>query len=135
MKQLNNIQSAIWLLGGLMMVAGVGCFVLMWHQPIVCWVYFLGASMFSSMQLMQTYEGPDPTIRRLKRLQSVAGLCFVLAGMLMADNVYMFFRPLFSNSIDYITYVFNKWVVLLLVAAVIEVYTVHRLDHELRKKN
>ncbi len=135
MKQLNKIQSAVYLIGGLLMVIGVGCFVLMWQQPIVCWVYFVGASLFSSMQLMQTYEGNDPTIKRLKRLQSVAGLCFVLSGMLMADNAYMFFRPLFANVVDYINYVYNKWVVLLLVAAIIEVYTVHRLDHELRKKN
>ncbi len=134
MRQLSRVQAAVYLAGGALMVIGVGCFVLMWHQSIVCWIYFLGASLFSSMQLMQTYDGPDATIKRLKRLQSVAGLLFVLSGMLMADNAYMFFRPLFSNVVDYITYVYNKWVVLLLIAAIIEVYTVHRLDHELRKK-
>ncbi len=134
MRQLSRVQTAVYIAGGVLMVIGVGGFVLMWHQPVVCWIYFLGAAMFSSMQLMQTYDGADATIKRLKRLQSVAGLLFVLAGMLMADNAYMFFRPLFSNVVDYITYVYNKWVVLLLIAAIIEVYTVHRLDHELRKK-
>ncbi len=134
MKQLSNFQSALYLLGGLLMVAGVGCFVFLWHQRVACWAYFLGAALFSSMQLLQTYEGIDPTIKRLKRLQSFAGLLFVLAGMLMVDNVYQFFRPLFSNSIDYINYLYNKWVLLLLCAALIEVYTTHRLDSKLRKK-
>jgi len=42
---------------------------------------------------------------------------------------------MFSNMTDYINYVFNKWVILLLIAAILEVYTVHRLDRELSKKN
>ena len=33
----------------------------------------------------------------------------------------------------YIEYVYNKWVVLLLIAAILEVYTTHRLDSELKK--
>lgn len=117
------------------MVIGAGCFALMWQQQICCWVYLTGALMFTTMQLMQTYEGKDVTIKRLKRIQGIADLFFVFAGMLMVDHVFGFFRPLFSSSIDYVSYVFNKWVILLLIAAVMEVYTVHRLDHELSKKN
>lgn len=75
------------------------------------------------------------TIRRLKRIQGLADLLFVIAGILMCDNVHGFLRPMFSNMTDYINYVFNKWVILLLIAAILEVYTVHRLDRELSKKN
>ena len=85
--------------------------------------------------MMQDYEGTDLTIRRLKRIQSLADILFVLAGIVMADSTYGFFRPLFSNQEAYITYLYNKWVVLLLIAAILEIYTVHRIDHELSKKN
>lgn len=117
------------------MVIGAGCFALMWQQRLTCWVFLLGALMFTTMQAMQAYEGNDLTIRRLKRIQGFAGLMFILAAILMVDNAYGFFRPLFSNIVDYVNYIFNKWVILLLVAAILEVYTVHRIDHELSKKN
>ena len=41
------------------MVIGAGCFVFMWQQQIVCWVFLLGAFMFALMQMMQAYEGKE----------------------------------------------------------------------------
>lgn len=117
------------------MVVGAGCFAFMWQQQIMCWVFLVGALLFSSMQFAQSYSGNSLVIKRLKRIQGLAGVLFVAAGILMVDNVLGFLRPLFSNPYHYIDYVFNKWVVLLLIAAVVEVYTVHRIDHELSKKN
>ncbi|EFA43948.1 hypothetical protein HMPREF0645_1666 [Hallella bergensis DSM 17361] len=135
MKQLNKLQSLLFIIGGILMVVGAGCFALIWQQSIACWVFLAGALLFTTMQILQSYEGRDITIRRLKRIQGLADILFLLAGMLMADKVYGFFRPLFSNMVDYTNYLFNKWVVVLLIAAILEVYTVHRLDHELSKKN
>lgn len=135
MKQLSRIQSVIFLAGGALMVIGAGCFVFLWRQQVACWVFLVGALLFAVMQMMQSYEGRDLTLGRLKRIQGLAGILFVIAGILMADHVFGFFRPLFSNMMDYITYVANKWVVVLLIAAILEVYTVHRIDHELSKKN
>ncbi len=135
MKQLNKIQSGLFLLGGLLMVAGAGCFVFLWQQTIVCWIFLIGATLFSSMQSIQTYDGPDQTIRRLKRLRDFASLLFVISGLLMVDSAFHLSQSLFSNVVDYFTYVYNKWIVALLAAAIIEVYTVHRLDHELSKKS
>ena len=90
------------------------------------------------MQMMQTYEGNDPTIKRLKRIQSIADIFFILSGMLMVDTVYHVLVSLFDSNMSagyytYIEYVYNKWVVLLLIAAILEVYTTHRLDSELKK--
>lgn len=140
MKQLNRIQSAIFLIGGLLMVAGVACCVLMVIPTIMCWVYLLGAVMFATMQVSQLYEGNELVVRRLKKLQNLSDLLFVLAGVLLADTVYAgtchsFFKSMFSNQEAYITYLYNKWVILLLIAAILEVYTSHRIDHELSKKN
>lgn len=123
------------MLGGIMMVAGAGCYVLMWQQKITGWVFLVGALFFSSIQLMQAYEGNSITVKRLKRIQSLADLLFIISGLLMVNDVFGFFRPMFANQIDYINYIYNKWVVLLLIAALLEVYTVHRIDNELSKKD
>lgn len=135
MKKLNRTQILLFLLGGALMVISVGCYVFLWQQRIMCWIFLIGASLFACMQLMQTYEGTDPTVKRLKRIQALADILFVVAGILLVDNVYFFFRPLFANIEYYLTYLFNKWVIVLLIAAVLEVYTAHRIDHELSKKN
>ena len=135
MRQLNRVQTVIFLLGGLRMVAGAGCYVMMWQQRVVCWIFLVGSVMFSLMQTMQVYTGTELVLRRLKNIQGLASLLFVISGVLMADSAYGFFRPMFDNIADYIEIVYNKWVVLLLVAALLEVYTTHRINNELSKKN
>ena len=135
MRQLNRVQSVIFLLGGMRMVAGAGCYVMMWQQRVVCWIFLVGSVMFSLMQTMQVYTGTELVLRRLKNIQGLASLLFVISGVLMADSAYGFFRPMFDNITDYIEIVYNKWVVLLLVAALLEVYTTHRINNELSKKN
>ena len=79
MKQLNKIQSVIFLLGGVLMVMGAGCYVAMWLRGIVCWVFLIGAVMFSLMQTMQIYTGTDTTLKRLKNIQGLASIFFVVA--------------------------------------------------------
>ena len=135
MRQLNRVQTVIFLLGGMRMVAGAGCYVMMWQQRVVCWIFLVGSVMFSLMQTMQVYTGTELVLRRLKNIQGLASLLFVISGVLMADSAYGFFRPMFDNIADYIEIVYNKWVVLLLVAALLEVYTTHRINNELSKKN
>lgn len=122
------------MLGGALMVIGAGCFVLMWQQKIVCWIFFLGAVLFTLMQSMQAYGGNSFVIKRLKNIQAMANLVFIISAVLMIDTTYQFFRPLFSNIVTYYQYVFNKWVPLLLLAAVLEIYTTHRIDSELKKE-
>ena len=62
---------------------------------------------------------------------TIADLVFIFSGILMVDNVYGFIRPAFSNANDYVTYLYNKWVVLLLIAAILEIYTMHRIEWEI----
>ena len=133
MKQLNRFQSILFAIGGMLMVIGAGCFAFVWQQRAVCWLYLVGATLFCLMQSMQTYEGTDFVVRRLKRIQAVASMFFMLAGILMVDTAYMFFRPLFNSSIAYIDFLYNKWVVLLLIAAFLEIYSMHRIDSEMKK--
>lgn len=139
MKQLNKIQASIFILGGVLMVIGAACFAFgfMIYPKMVLytsWLFLLGTVSFSVMQAMQLYEGPSQVIHRLKRIQTVADIFFVLSGISMVDTVYAFARSWFSNYETYITYFYNKWVVFLLVAALIELYTTHRISHELKKE-
>ena len=133
MKKLNKFQSVWFLFVGVLMVIGAGSFALMWQQPIVCWIYLIGSVLFTVMQSMQTYNGNNFVLKRLKRIQSVADICFILSALLMVDTAYLFFRPIFTDFLTYTQYVYNKWVVLLLIAAFLELYTTYRIDSEMKK--
>ena len=135
MKQLSKLQSIVFLLGGALMVVGVGSFVLLFYQSVSCWVFLAGAILFATVQLMQTFEGDNITIKRLKRIQDLSDILFIIAGILLVDTVYGFFRDFFSNYENYVTYLYNKWVIVLFLATLLELYTVHRIDYELSKKN
>ncbi|UEA63346.1 hypothetical protein LK429_01835 [Hoylesella buccalis] len=134
MKQLNKLQSLIFLTGGAMMVVGAGCFALIWQQKIACWIYLVGALMFGVMQMMQEYLGNNFIVKRLKRIMSLADIFFILSGFLMVDMVYRFLQSAFDNYLTYYNTIYNKWVVLLLIAAILEMYTMHRIEHELSKE-
>ncbi|WP_025882213.1 hypothetical protein [Segatella baroniae] len=133
MKELTLIQRIVFLVGGALMVVGAGTYVFMWHQQVFGWIFLLGAFLFSTVQFMQTYSGASMTVKRLKRIMNLANLLFVLAGLLMVDNAFGVLRPLFSDVTDYLNYVYNKWVLLLLIAALLELYTTHRISSELGK--
>jgi len=116
------------LVGGLLMVVGAGANVLFcsWAP----YVFAPGSLLFVAMQLRQRYEGRDFTIRRLRRIQIISDVLFLVAGLLMIANQSNFL-PL--DQLSYIKYVHNNWVVVLLVAAVLQLYTSHRITNELEK--
>jgi hypothetical protein len=134
MKQLNKLQSIIFLVGGVLMVIGAGCNVFMILTDIVPWVFLVGAVMFSMMQIHQHYDGNNFTIRRLRRIMLTADILFVLAGMLMIDTHYQLLRSYFSDYFVYYQYVYNKWVIMLLAGAILEMYSMHRISSELKKE-
>lgn len=128
MKQLNKWESYVMLLGGLLMVVGAGANVLFcsWAP----YVFAPGCLLFVAMQLRQRYEGKDFTIRRLRRIQIISDVLFLLAGLLMIANQSNF---LSIDQLSYVKYVHNNWVVVLLMAAVLQLYTSHRIASELDK--
>lgn len=141
MKQLSKIQSIILLVGATLMAVGACSFVVLrqgdvmnWAN-VMSWVYLVGALFFSAMQIQQKYEGNNFAIKRLRKIVFVSNVLFVLAGILMVDSVHQFLRPLFSSQYEYITYIYNKWVVLLMIAAILQLYTTHRISSELKKES
>ena len=135
MKQLSKLQSTLFLIGGVLMVVGAGCYAFLVAQQVVCWVYLVGALMFAWMQVSQTYEGQSTTIKRLKRIMTTADIFFVLSGLLMVDSAYQFMRYSFADVSTYFNLIYNKWVLMLLVAAILEIYTMHRIGSELKKES
>lgn len=128
MKQLSKWEAYLLMLGGLLMVVGAGANVLFcsWAP----YVFAPGALLFVAMQLRQRYEGREFTIRRLRRIQIISDFLFLVAGLLMMANQQNF---LGLDQLSYIKYVHNNWVVVLLVAAVLQLYTSHRIANELEK--
>ncbi len=132
MRQLSKWQTVTFLIGGLLMAVGAGCCAFQFRPQVFSWVFLLGAVMFVSMQAMQRYEGKNLAIDRLRKIQLFSGVCFVIAGLLMVDTCYLFLAR-FMSRITYVTYFYNKWVMLLLVGAILQMYTTHRISNELEK--
>ena len=128
MRQLSKTETIILLVGGLLMVVGAGGS--MFLQSWAAYIFAPGAVMFAAMQMRQSYDGNNFTIRRLRRIQLISDVLFLLAGLLMLANPSNFFG---INLLLYIKYVHNNWIVVLLVAAILQLYASHRIANELEK--
>ena len=89
-------------------------------------------------QMAQTYEGNNFVIRRLRRIMVIGDVCFIIAALLMIESNFRILFPYMATTIEgytsWVKYVYNNWVVALLIAAIIEMYTTHRIAHELNKE-
>lgn len=128
MRQLDKTENAIFLLGAIMMVIGSGaCVFGMSWAP---YVFGAGTMAYVLMQLKQKYEGKDLVLKRLRRMVIMSDVCLLLAAVLMfanMDNLFGF------DTLTYIKYIHNNWVVVLMVAAMLQLYTSHRISKELEK--
>lgn len=129
MRQLSKTENAIFLLGAVLMVIGAGSSVLIWKGAP--YVFALGALGFASMQMLQRYEGKNVVIRRLRRMMLLSDILFLVSALLMFASQGNF---LGLSHITYIEYVYNKWVVVLLIAALLQLYSMHRIGSELEKE-
>ncbi len=129
MRQLSSWESVVMLLGGILMVVGSGASVLL--QSWAPYVFAPGSVLFAAMQLRQSYDGRLFTIRRLRRIQLLSDMLFLVAALLMLANQSNF---LGLNQWTYVKYVHNNWIVVLLVAAMLQLYSSHRIANELEKE-
>ena len=129
MKQLNKWQNTIFVVSAFMMVLGAGAGLFRW--PYFPYVYSVGAIGYACMQLLQRYDGQNFVIRRLRRVMILSDVLLLFSGVLMfasQDNALGFDRYV------YLQYVNNNWVVILLVAAILQLYTTYRISSELEKE-
>ena len=134
MRQLSKLQSMLFLAGGALMVIGAGCFAFLFQQQVACWIYLVGAVVFAFLQVSESYDGNNLAIKRLKRIMTFADIMFVLSGLLMVENAHMFLKDAFGDLTTYLNAIYNKWVLALLVAAILEMYTMHRIASEIKKE-
>ena len=128
MRQLNKIENTILLFGAVMMVIGSGANI--FAQPWAPYVFGMGTVGYVLLQLKQKYEGSNVAIKRLRRMVIISDVCLLLAAVMMFANMDNLFR---LDAVTYIKYVHNNWVVVLLVAAMLQLYTSHRISKEILK--
>jgi hypothetical protein len=129
MKQLNNWQNAIFIVGSLLMLAGPVLSILKWmYFP---YIYAIGAIGYVSMQMLQRYEGSNLTIRRLRRIMLLSDILLLFVAVLMFASQG---NALGLDWIYYLNYVHNNWIVVLLIAAALQLYTSFRIGSELEKE-
>jgi len=129
MNRLNRVQTIIFLAGGLLMVAGAA--LGLFYPALAPYVFGVGAVGFTSMQMLQRYEGTNFTIRRLRRIMLLSDVLFLVAAVLMFASLG---NSLGIDHITYMQYVYHKWVPVLMIAAVLQLYATHRIDSELAKE-
>ena len=128
MRELNKTESAILVIGAVMMVIGSGANI--FAQSWAPYVFAMGTIGFVLMQLKQKYDGDNVAINRLRRMVIISDVCLLLAAVMMFANMDNLFR---LDAITYIKYVHNNWVVVLMVAAMLQLYTSHRISKEILK--
>ena len=119
----------IFLTGAMLMVIGAGASLVQWG--VAPYLFAVGAIAYTSMQMLQRYEGTNFVIRRLRRIMLLSDVLFLFTAVLMFANQG---NALGLDWIYYLNYVKNNWVVLLLLAAILQLYTTYRIDHELEKE-
>lgn len=129
MRQLSKWETRVLLAGGLLMVVGSGAYVLL--QAWAPYLFVVGAILFVAMQMRQRYEGSSFAVRRLRRMLLLSDALFLAAALLMVANQWNFLK---LDYLTYIKYVHNNWVIVLLVAAVLQLYASHRIANELEKE-
>ena len=129
MKQLTKTQSVIFLIGGLLMVAGAG--MALFRVGAAPWVFIPGVVMFVSMQMLQRYDGSNLNIRRLRRFVLLSDVLLIASALLMYAQAG---NPFHLDQITYVQYIGNNWVVTLLIAALIQLFTSYRIGKELEKE-
>ena len=121
MNKLKDWQVMMMSAGMIFVLIGVGCYF--FHRWAAYVVYGVGVLMFVPMQLMQRYEGSNFILRRLRRMQIISDVLFLLTGMLMYLN-----GKFILNM-----YIRNEWMLALTVATILQLYTAFRIPAELDK--
>lgn len=130
MRQLNKIENAIFVVGAIIMVAGSVANII--RIDAAPYIYCIGALAYATMQIRQSYEGENITIRRLRRIMILSDFLLLFTGvMMLADRSYDFMG---LDLLVWLQYVHNNWVVTLLIAALMQLYTIYRISSEMEQE-
>ena len=111
---MKKIQQAIYILGGILLVAGAALYITGWAW--VPYMYITGSFMFAAMQMLDRYTGKNLVLRRLRRQQLLGAIALMLAGVLMLACKH------------------NEWILCMLVGCLVELHTAFRIPQEYEKE-
>ena len=126
MKKLSKLQSLIFAFGGVMLVAGAALY-LFEPQILAPALFTIGALCYVIIQWQQTYDGDNPTIKRLRKIQIISGVCILLSAILMISN-----RFVYEIFTFYRVDIYNYWIILLFIGVILQLYTILRIDKEIK---
>ncbi len=104
----------LFMVGAILVLVGAAFFITGW--PMSPYIYTIGATFVAMAQINSPSEYKTSTIKRLRRQQIFGALLLVLTG------AFMFFTR------------GNEWIVSLMIAAIIELYTSVRIPQEEAKE-
>lgn len=93
----------------------IGAAVYITHWEYAPYMFIIGSVAAAIGQIFAQPQAEDPTLKRLYRQQMFGSLALVLTGILM----------LYTHG--------NEWIICLLIAAILELYTAIRIPQEEKK--
>lgn len=118
MKELNRWQNTLFAAGAVLLLLGFVQRLFGILAEYSCWVIVVGAVLYASMQMLQSYDGDNFVAKRLRRQQIFSDFLFLLmAGlMVMQDNGW---GPEWTKG--------NAWIIPFAIATLLQLYTAFRL--------
>ena len=108
-----RIREILAMLGAILLL--VGAILKMSFGDVASYIYTVGAALFAVMQFIGRVRGGNFAVRRLVTMQTIGSFALVAAGVLM------------------FTHHRNEWIVAMTIGALLELYTVFRISHEMNK--
>ena len=96
-------------------IALIGAAVYITHWEYAPYMFIISSVAAAIVQIFGQPQVEDPTLKRLYRQQMFGALALVLTGILM----------LYTHG--------NEWIICLLIAAILELYTAIRIPQEEKK--
>lgn len=137
------------LIGGIMMVISSGAIMASALLPVsiwtvytvkvMPWIFLIGTIAYIVIQKKQAYDGENFILRRLTAIQTLSGICFIVAALLMVEQYTSILKPMVVDDMKsyflYVRIVHNNWVLLVLIGAILQMYTTHRIASEMEKES
>lgn len=108
-----RIREILAMLGAILLL--VGAVLKMSFGEVASYIYTSGATLFAVMQYLGRVRGGNFALRRLVTMQTIGSFVLIAAGVLM------------------FTHHRNEWIVAMTIGALLELYTVFRIPHEMNK--
>lgn len=127
------------MIGGVVLLAGAVMHIT--GSDISRYLYCGGAVLFAVGQITDGYDGDNLTIRRLRGQQVLGAVFLLLSGLMMCSERWhsdivmnMEMGDTLRSFLSMLT-ARNGWIVTMTFAAVFELYSAMRLEHEQKKED